>query len=156
MFDEKKSKAFQVLKKICPDLKSDEQHMRSGEIGCSGTCEEVDCKRVSFYSKSEHESFEATLELAVQIFEDLNTYIEKAKEKICEVCLPLYLEDKDDDEPVLTKEEYKEKLDLAEVSTFYENTVILDFCDGSTPYGHLLSATSLDKGKIFTDVEAVG
>ena len=66
------------------------------------------------------------------------------------------LEDKDNDEPELNEEEYKNKLNLAGVSTFHENVVILDFCDGSTPYGHLLSATSLDKGKIFTDVEAVG
>lgn len=155
MFDEKKSKAFQALKKWCPDLKSDEKHVRTREIRAHGSCE-IGGRYVNFDATSEHEHFEATLSLAVKAFENLDTYISKAKEKICHVCLPLYLEDKEDDEPELNEEEYKGKLSLAGVSAFHENTMILDFHDESTPYGHLLSATSLDKGKIFTDVEAVG
>ena len=154
MFDEKKSKAFLRLKKICPDV-TFEKNTIGKEVSCSGSCNHKG-KVITFFSESIPEDFEVTLILATKVFENLDSYVRKAKDKICHVCLPLYLEDKDDDEPELNEEEYKNKLNLAGVSTFHENVVILDFCDRSTPYGHLLSATSLDKGKIFTDVEAVG
>lgn len=153
MFDEKNSDAFQALKKLCPDLKIDKKYVRPGEISCDGLCG-INGRHVAFYAKSEQARFEATLCLAVKAFDMLDVYIVKAKEKICQDFLPVYLMNRDENiEPELSEEAFKEKLIVADIGVFYENVLSLGFCDGGMFGGHVLWANSLDKGETFIETE---
>ncbi|MEE9327560.1 MAG: DUF2262 domain-containing protein [Cocleimonas sp.] len=151
MFDKIQSKAFQKLNKLLPDLKIGEG-IRLGGIYCSGSCK-IDGRHLSFYARSVSEEFEESLELGLQVFQNLDKYTNKAQNKICEDLLPAYLENRVDDEPELTQEEFKKNLTLSSIGIYSGKVVSIGFSDNGMFGGHELDANSLDKGETFTETQ---
>lgn len=148
MFDVSKSKAFKELKNVCPDLKMDTDRL-GREISCGGVCHRKE-KVISFCAESMPEQFEETLMLGVKAFSNLDEYVEKGKDAICKDFLPVYRED---DDPDMTEEAFKDKLLLVSVGAFSGSVITVDFCDSGMIGGHVLGANSLDKGETFTETE---
>lgn len=152
MFDEGKSKSFQHLQVLCPDITLSKSSI-GREISCSGVCN-IDGKIITFFAESMPETFEETLLLGIKAFENLEEYVKKAKEQISQDFLASYKEDWCDEEaPVISKEEFKARLTLGSIGVHNGNVLGLDFHDDEMFGGHMLGADSLDKGETFTETD---
>lgn len=107
---------------------------------------------------SDEEDIAEILELTKKVLKDFQAYESKAREKIIEEFLDTYNESWADEEegyPILTKEQFNEKLTLQDIGFSSEQMVEFYYDDGDMFGGHSLIAISFD-GENFDDANMFG
>ncbi len=150
MFDREKSEALKYLQERCAELKIGNTDVGE-ELFCEGKCD-VKGKSIEFYAESMPDDFEETLSLGRQAIDNLDEYIEKAKDLIYRGFWKSYIQDWNGDSS-MKEEMFKNKLSFSTVAVFHGRVISLHFREDGMFCDHILEARSLDKGSTFTEAE---
>lgn len=113
-------------------------------------------KEVSVCLDPDDEDLDVTKRLAEKILSNLGEYEAKAKAKLFEAMFDQYNENwRQDDEPILSKEEFLQNLALAHIWFLGSDSVDFMYSDGGMFGGHSLIPQSFD-GETFTYVQMYG
>lgn len=111
--------------------------------------------KVLLDSGGPNNNFNPVKMLASKIIGKLNTYHNQAIELICQEYLPLYNDEWRNDDPVLSKEEFCDKLTLLSI-LFLEDTAVDFFYDEAGMFGNHTLVAQMYNGADFEHVMMYG